>query len=235
MLSSLSAHHRLGRYANLIRTSLEATAEDDGYNDNDDTGRAAGRDAMQDLVDDNDGYSERSVVVQSDLRPIESPFRRHSFTRSLPIFDPSDLDESPSLTSISSVDLSDVLLPLDDPLLDIPPSPFGSSSSSWESVSDSDMDSSNPVRGGADDDADDAFLDPDPRFIDTGWGGECLRDAEDIDFEFVYALHTFVATVEGQANATKGDTMVLLDDSNSYWWLVRVVKDSSIGMSLCHR
>ncbi|TGJ76424.1 hypothetical protein E0Z10_g10880, partial [Xylaria hypoxylon] len=45
----------------------------------------------------------------------------------------------------------------------------------------------------------------------------------------VYALHTFVATVEGQANATKGDTMVLLDDSNSYWWLVRVVKDSSIG------
>ncbi|RDA83955.1 hypothetical protein CP532_6910 [Ophiocordyceps camponoti-leonardi (nom. inval.)] len=57
----------------------------------------------------------------------------------------------------------------------------------------------------------------------------CLRDSEDIDFEFVYALHTFVATVEGQANATKGDTMMLLDDSNSYWWLVRVVKDSSIG------
>ncbi|KIW03869.1 hypothetical protein, variant [Verruconis gallopava] len=52
---------------------------------------------------------------------------------------------------------------------------------------------------------------------------------EDIDFEFVYALHTFVATVEGQANAQKGDTMVLLDDSNSYWWLVRVVKDSTIG------
>jgi hypothetical protein len=54
-------------------------------------------------------------------------------------------------------------------------------------------------------------------------------DDEDIDFNFVYALHTFTATVEGQANATKGDTMVLLDDSNSYWWLVRVVKDSSIG------
>lgn len=52
---------------------------------------------------------------------------------------------------------------------------------------------------------------------------------DDIDFELVYALHTFVATVEGQANATKGDSMVLLDDSNSYWWLVRVVKDSSIG------
>ncbi|KZF26956.1 hypothetical protein L228DRAFT_258309 [Xylona heveae TC161] len=54
-------------------------------------------------------------------------------------------------------------------------------------------------------------------------------DDEDIDFEFVYALHSFEATIEGQANATKGDTMVLLDDSNSYWWLVRVVKDGSIG------
>ncbi len=71
----------------------------------------------------------------------------------------------------------------------------------------------------------------DSRFVDSGWGGECLQVTEDIDFEFVYALHTFVATVEGQANATKGDTMVLLDDSNSYWWLVRVVKDSSIGKS----
>lgn len=82
----------------------------------------------------------------------------------------------------------------------------------------------------SDEDDDDAMPIPtDSRFIDSGWGGECLQDIEDIDFEFVYALHTFVATVEGQANATKGDTMVLLDDSNSYWWLVRVVKDSSIG------
>ncbi|KAI0603505.1 hypothetical protein F4775DRAFT_581413 [Biscogniauxia sp. FL1348] len=79
-----------------------------------------------------------------------------------------------------------------------------------------------------DDDEDFSLID-DPRFVDSGWGGECLQDSEDIDFEFVYALHTFVATVEGQANATKGDTMVLLDDTNSYWWLVRIVKDSSIG------
>lgn len=81
------------------------------------------------------------------------------------------------------------------------------------------------------DDDDDFSLTDDSIFVDSGWSGECLQDLEDIDFEFVYALHTFVATVEGQANATKGDTMVLLDDSNSYWWLVRVVKDSSIGMS----
>lgn len=52
---------------------------------------------------------------------------------------------------------------------------------------------------------------------------------EDIDFEMVYALHTFTATVKGQANATKGEHMVLLDDSNSYWWLVRIVRDASIG------
>ncbi|KAI1769212.1 hypothetical protein GGR53DRAFT_517404 [Hypoxylon sp. FL1150] len=78
-------------------------------------------------------------------------------------------------------------------------------------------------------DDDDDFSVTDIEFIEYGWGGEYLQDLEDIDFEFVYALHTFVATVEGQANATKGDTMVLLDDSNSYWWLVRVVKDSSIG------
>jgi hypothetical protein len=93
-----------------------------------------------------------------------------------------------------------------------------SDADSWDEDPDSDDDASNDV----------SFSD-DPRFVDSGWGGECLRETEDIDFEFVYALHTFVATVEGQANATKGDTMVLLDDSNSYWWLVRVVKDSSIG------
>jgi hypothetical protein len=78
-------------------------------------------------------------------------------------------------------------------------------------------------------DISDSIFSSDPRFVDSGWGGECLQEIEDIDFEFVYALHTFIATVEGQANATKGDTMVLLDDSNSYWWLVRVVKDNSIG------
>lgn len=91
-----------------------------------------------------------------------------------------------------------------------------------------------PYDGSSGDDDDDFSHIEDPRFIDSGWGGECLQDTEDIDFDLVYALHTFVATVEGQANATKGDTMMLLDDSNSYWWLVRVLKDSSIGRSfLC--
>lgn len=86
-----------------------------------------------------------------------------------------------------------------------------------------------PYEESFEDDDSTLSLPDDPKFTDSGWAIECLQELEDIDFEFVYALHTFVATVEGQANATKGDTMVLLDDSNSYWWLVRVVKDSSIG------
>ena len=88
---------------------------------------------------------------------------------------------------------------------------------SW--TDDSDADSWDAHLDNNDDDTNDISLtfSDDPRFVDSGWGGECLREAEDIDFEFVYSLHTFVATVEGQANATKGDTMVLLDDSNSYW------------------
>ncbi|GAA5887436.1 hypothetical protein JCM6882_002528 [Rhodosporidiobolus microsporus] len=52
---------------------------------------------------------------------------------------------------------------------------------------------------------------------------------EDIDFNLVYALHTFLATVDGQASVVKGDKLLLLDDSNSYWWLVRVLKTQAIG------
>jgi hypothetical protein len=38
-----------------------------------------------------------------------------------------------------------------------------------------------------------------------------------------------VATVEGQASVVKGDSLVLLDDANSYWWLVRVLKTEDVG------
>ncbi|ORX46778.1 hypothetical protein DM01DRAFT_1386118 [Hesseltinella vesiculosa] len=50
-----------------------------------------------------------------------------------------------------------------------------------------------------------------------------------IDFDMVYALHTFAATVDGQASVVKGDALTLLDDSNSYWWLVKVLKTSEVG------
>jgi hypothetical protein len=182
----------------------------------------------QETRHDNDQISENSVLINDvvpNLRPIESPFRSHSFPHNIETLTDPHLEQSPSLNSIASVDLKDVLLPLDDPLLDTPPSP-GDDTDSWESMS---SDSGSLDERMNDDDTDAFFADLEPRFIDSGWGGECLRETEDIDFEFVYALHTFVATVEGQANATKGDTMVLLDDSNSYWWLVRVVKDASIG------
>ncbi|ORY69698.1 uncharacterized protein BCR38DRAFT_90534 [Pseudomassariella vexata] len=124
---------------------------------------------------------------------------------------------------------------MEDASLDRSPSKHSTGSTEFPTYDESDDDLISPYGflipyvGSEDDDDDDFPYTDDSRFVDSGWGGECLQDSEDIDFEFVYALHTFVATVEGQANATKGDTMVLLDDSNSYWWLVRIVKDSSIG------
>jgi hypothetical protein len=52
---------------------------------------------------------------------------------------------------------------------------------------------------------------------------------ESIDFDLVYSLHSFAATVEGQANVVKGDSLFLMDDSNSYWWLVRALKTQEVG------
>ncbi|CAG8504200.1 1566_t:CDS:2, partial [Acaulospora morrowiae] len=52
---------------------------------------------------------------------------------------------------------------------------------------------------------------------------------ENIDFESVYALHNFQATVEGQVNVERDDKLKLLDDSNSYWWLVKVLKCGAVG------
>ncbi|KAL0137524.1 hypothetical protein V8B55DRAFT_1529084 [Mucor lusitanicus] len=52
---------------------------------------------------------------------------------------------------------------------------------------------------------------------------------ENINFDLVYTLHTFEATVDGQASVKKGDALTLLDDSNSYWWLIRDLKTSEVG------
>ena len=149
--------------------------------------------------------------------------------------EPEDLDDSFEDSLISN-DFQHLLVPTNDPLLD-DGSTYSEESSSDDSqghgqsshVEAQSIGDDDDTDDDDDDDTEDVSLVEDARFIDSGWGGECLQDTEDIDFEFVYALHTFVATVEGQANATKGDNMMLLDDSNSYWWLVRVIKDSSIG------
>lgn len=165
------------------------------------------------------GYADDSISLDSELDP-HNPSSEPHVGKFPEVFDMQDSDD----VEFDAADFHNLLLPTDDPLLDnsfddVPLSP-SSSTSSWDDRSPNEDDDSG------------VSLHNDSRFVDSGWGGECLRDTEDIDFDFVYALHTFVATVEGQANATKGDTMVLLDDTNSYWWLVRVVKDSSIGEAL---
>jgi len=67
-------------------------------------------------------------------------------------------------------------------------------------------------------------------YIDDDDGSSSLSiPNESIDFDLVYALHSFAATVEGQANVVKGDSLFLMDDSNSYWWLVRVLKTQEVG------
>lgn len=60
-------------------------------------------------------------------------------------------------------------------------------------------------------------------------GSELSIPDPNIDFDLVYALHTFAATVEGQASVVRGDALTLLDDSNSYWWLVKVLKTAEVG------
>ncbi|KAJ1339303.1 hypothetical protein BSLG_006070 [Batrachochytrium salamandrivorans] len=51
-----------------------------------------------------------------------------------------------------------------------------------------------------------------------------IASEADIDYSLIYALHTFVANLEGQVCVLKGDSLELLDDSNSYWWLVKCIK-----------
>jgi hypothetical protein len=197
--------------------------------------------------DDDEGFAETATDdFEEEARDTIGPMYSEQGYLTVPGQD--DFYRHPELTkSASDIELERNLLPVDDPLLededDISTLSIAESikdildddgDENWETDSETEYsrDSFESVLYNTDDDDDDkqsVHLPSDSRFVDSGWGGDCLRELEDIDFEFVYALHTFVATVEGQANAQKGDTMVLLDDSNSYWWLVRVVKDSTIG------
>lgn len=169
-------------------------------------------------------------ILKSDPTSETSPTAPQSLAR----YQESPAEHDEYTFDLEMQDMDSYLLPVDDPLLNdnfddgLDGSVYhdDDDDSDWE---DEDVNDPAKTEPSSDDDTVDFQFTDDSRFIDSGWGGECLRETEDIDFEFVYALHTFVATVEGQANATKGDTMVLLDDSNSYWWLVRVVKDGSIG------
>ena len=62
----------------------------------------------------------------------------------------------------------------------------------------------------------------------TGGNGESAEEGNQ-KASIVYALHTFVANLEGQVCVLKGDSLVLLDDTNSYWWLVRCIKTAEVG------
>ncbi|KAG0209359.1 hypothetical protein BGX33_005651 [Mortierella sp. NVP41] len=78
------------------------------------------------------------------------------------------------------------------------------------------------------DGVDDEMMDDDDDDDDEGSEAISLTE-DDIDFNLVYAFHTFVATQEGQASVVRNDSLMLLEDVNVYWWLVRVLKTGVIG------
>ena len=92
------------------------------------------------------------------------------------------------------------------------------------------------VYGGAEDEEGNSIMerDSDGEEQDEGMYEDDLSSElsvpdESINFDLVYSLHSFAATVEGQANVVKGDSLILMDDSNSYWWLVKVLKTQEVG------
>lgn len=218
-LSASSEHHRLqGRYESGPERGPGSTQlpEDEGFCEDE-------KESTKETVCISEETIRDDVETQGTVRT-QLPIRGNAFAQQRADHKASKiLDRNHAPDHEATTDVPQALSPFADHLVN-PRLPLATIDDQWES----DFSEELTEQDIKDDDAD-AFLNLDDRFIDSGWGGECLRETEDIDFEFVYALHTFVATVEGQANATKGDTMVLLDDSNSYWWLVRVVKDSSIG------
>ncbi|KAJ2608126.1 protein phosphatase regulator [Coemansia sp. RSA 1365] len=52
---------------------------------------------------------------------------------------------------------------------------------------------------------------------------------EDVDFNYVYALFHFPQMVDGQVTVEEGEKLTLLDDSNSYWWLVQKLHNNQMG------
>ncbi|KAG0039250.1 hypothetical protein BGZ82_009096 [Podila clonocystis] len=93
-------------------------------------------------------------------------------------------------------------------------------------LDDEDDDSFDDERGP--EDALDDMMEEDEEEDDEGSETISLTE-DDIDFNLVYAFHTFVATQEGQASVVRNDSLMLLEDTNVYWWLVRVLKTGVIG------
>lgn len=55
---------------------------------------------------------------------------------------------------------------------------------------------------------------------ETNYSSSSSIPEDNIQFDRVYALHNFLATVPGQATVDRGCPLVLLDDSNSYWYVL---------------
>ncbi|KAI8984218.1 hypothetical protein BDF20DRAFT_858657 [Mycotypha africana] len=86
----------------------------------------------------------------------------------------------------------------------------------------------------SDDEDDDAYLEEenendDENELSSEYSSSPSIPDADINFDLVYTLHSFQATVNGQASVKKGDALTLLDDSNSYWWLIRDLETSEVG------
>ena len=79
------------------------------------------------ITDTSDRDIAISQAIDSLSRPIESPYRL--FPSNFSSRPQKGVEQSPSLTSIESVDLPNILLPVDDPLLDRSPSPTDSTDS----------------------------------------------------------------------------------------------------------
>ena len=57
-----------------------------------------------------------------------------------------------------------------------------------------------------------------------------LNKSGDIDFSKVYAYHSFVSSQSGQVCVSKDEELVLLDDTNDYWWLVKCVRSDEVSI-----
>lgn len=62
---------------------------------------------------------------------------------------------------------------------------------------------------------------------DSGLSSPVTPD-EDINFAYVFALYRFEANLEGQVTVQRDESLYLLDDSNSYWWLVQLVSQPTM-------
>ncbi len=135
-VSSSKRHHSLGRYRDSLETinplASNRTSKPSGDHSQSRKYTPDELSSEANIVLRDDQAGAKSVIIHDVsrmLKPIESPFRVHPFQRTLANIIDQELEHSPSLTSIASIDLQDVLLPVDDPLLDTPPSPTDSTNS----------------------------------------------------------------------------------------------------------